>query len=158
MSKKAETAVPPSDTPPEATVVEPLVPGAEVSPAPLVPGAPPVAEPKFWYRVSLSGPGPYAKNPCDVEAGSEDEAKRLFNEANGITYSMHPYSIRKVEPGTPLDAPPASAGDLKTYALALATEFDNMAREFGPDRTRRVAINDDKAREICAKLRELAKK
>lgn len=60
------------------------------------PVAPAPAAPPRKFRVSLNCPTPLRENPYAVEAGDAEEAKRLFNEHNGICGSVHAYSVSEV--------------------------------------------------------------
>ena len=65
-------------------------PGADVEPAvEREPEAP--ASPR--YRVSLACPTPLAFPSLEVEARNEQEARALFCKANGISDSVHNWSV-----------------------------------------------------------------
>jgi hypothetical protein len=48
------------------------------------------------YRVGLDCPTPLGHNPCEVEASSDEDAKRAFFERNGICDTEWPFTIERV--------------------------------------------------------------
>ena len=62
-------------------------------------GAAPVASGPVRYRVVLVCPTPLMHAMMVVEAKSEDEAKKKFMEANGISDSVHHWTITRAGEG-----------------------------------------------------------
>lgn len=57
------------------------------------------AQPRSRYKVALVCPTPLLHKELVVEADTEDQARSEFCKANGISGSIHPWTITRVSDG-----------------------------------------------------------
>lgn len=58
--------------------------------------APPAEAARPRWRVTLACPTKIPHPSLDVEGGNPDEAKAAFLAANGITASIHPFTVTRL--------------------------------------------------------------
>ena len=76
----------------------PVVPASEVPPLAPVPGLvelPQQEAPPRW-RVTLVCPTPLAHKTLEVEGANEEEARKAFCAANGISGSVHVWTVERL--------------------------------------------------------------